>query len=249
MSATTTSGAPSWSMSPAAGEARIAPYEASVSHLAARERAPARVERQRVGVHREAVDLAAVRLQRVHAAVGGAEHQLVAVVAVEVGERRRGGAVARELLREAGQQVLVAVQVHVAPVLAGERLRPLHARHHQPHREAVGLHRGPVVLVRAVGRVVLERGRRRAGEVRARREARLQLGEVDLGERAAVLGGVRGAVAPVRRHLLEVGVVGRVGAGRHLDRARVAVAARVHEPAHVEVRARRVDLLVPLRAT
>src|SRR2546421_174260 len=64
--------------------------------------------------------LAAVTAVGVHQAVGGRDDQLVAVVAVEVGEDRRCRAVARQLLRPARQQILVVVQVEVAAVLTGE---------------------------------------------------------------------------------------------------------------------------------
>ena len=89
--------------------------------LAAGEGLAARVQRERVAVHRPAGQLAAVAVVRVHDAVGGRDDQLVVVVAVEVDEHRRRRAVARQELREAGQHVLVAVQVEVAPVLAGQR--------------------------------------------------------------------------------------------------------------------------------
>src|SRR3954447_21888559 len=77
--------------------------------------------------------LAAVALQRVHEAVRAGDDQLVAVVAVEVGEHRRrlavtgrgagGDRAAPDRLRESVEHVLVAVQVEGSLVLAGHRGR------------------------------------------------------------------------------------------------------------------------------
>ena len=114
-----------------------------------RERLAARVDGDRVAVHRPAGQLASIRPDRVHVPVGRGEDELVAVVAVQVGERGRRLAVARQDLREAGQQVLVAMEVEVAPVLprgAGLRSRRKARRHHTHHAaidagaKAVGVH-------------------------------------------------------------------------------------------------------------
>ena len=139
MSAATTSGGPSRSRSVAAAEARIAACEAfaSTSPLVnARPPVCSGSGSQRTGQPGSSVPS---RRMRVHDAVRGPEDQLVAVVAVEVDQHRRGRAVARQVLREAGQHVLVAVQVQVAAVLAGERLAALRARHDDAHDEPVGL--------------------------------------------------------------------------------------------------------------
>ena len=90
-------------------------------------------ERRAVAAHRPARQLGAVRAQRVDEAVGAPEDHLVAVVPVEVGEggrrfavagrrrrRRIHPATAGDRLREAGEQVLVAVQERAAVVLAGQ---------------------------------------------------------------------------------------------------------------------------------
>ena len=54
-------------------------------------------------------------------AVGVGDDQLVGVVAGEVGEHRARVAVAAHLEREAVEHALVAVQEHLAAVLAGHR--------------------------------------------------------------------------------------------------------------------------------
>jgi hypothetical protein len=58
----------------------------------------------------------------VHLAVGVGDDHLVAVVAVEVGEHRRGLGVAVELLGPVGELLRVAVQEELAPVLPGQRV-------------------------------------------------------------------------------------------------------------------------------
>src|SRR5206468_5545854 len=98
----------------------------------------------------------------------------------------------------AGQLVLVAVEVEVAPVLTGQVLARLIARDDHPHREAVGLGVRAAVEVGWPGR------RLGSIEVGVGREAGLELSDVDARERAAERRGVVAAVAPVRRDLLEV---------------------------------------------
>ncbi len=89
-----------------------------------------------VGEHGEAGQLAAVAVERMHAAVGVAEDDRLLAGALQVGEHWLALAAGTELAREPGAQAGVMVNGDRAPLLAHAAAGVEHA---QPDRHRVGL--------------------------------------------------------------------------------------------------------------
>src|SRR5438552_12308421 len=195
---------------------------------------------------------------RVYEAIRAGDDQLVAVVAVEVGEHRRGLAVPggdpggdrspSDRFGEAGQHALVALQVGGPAIVTGEGRSAVGRADDESDGERVGCGVRPAVVVGWAGLLL---GSVEAG---ARWEARLQLADRDLAEGPRMVRRVAGvAVAPAVAERREVAgwVMGRarvvgVLAGSHQDLADVAGPAREHLALNIERRVCGTHLFVPL---
>ena len=208
------------------------------------------VQRQLRRVNRPAGKLRAVGPERVHRPVRGGEHQLIAVLAVQVDQQRARGAVGLQFLGPARQHVLVAMEVQLPAVLPGHR-RPRSGRsgaHQDPRRECVRLRVGePVGGLREPAVLVAVEALDIGGE------HRLELGGAELGDRPAEWRVVDGApvaigradVREVARRRVGCEPVVRLGSRGDLDLARIA-AAGVHVAPERDLRPARVQLLEPV---